>query len=104
MSTSANPVILSIQSHVAWGYVGNSAAVFALQRLGFDVLQVHTVLFSNHTGYGQFRGQILSSPETTRQRCCCGMPYASSCVRAAAHSVRLAISRSNRVVTSWCRC
>ena len=46
---------------MAWGYVGNSAAVFALQRLGFDVLQVHTVLFSNHTGYGQFRGQILSA-------------------------------------------
>ena len=61
MSTSANPVILSIQSHVAWGYVGNSAAVFALQRMGFEVLQVHTVLFSNHTGYGQFRGQILSA-------------------------------------------
>ncbi|MDR2331742.1 MAG: pyridoxal kinase PdxY [Comamonas sp.] len=58
---ASRPVILSIQSHVAWGYVGNSAAVFALQRLGFDVLQVHTVLFSNHTGYGQFRGQILSA-------------------------------------------
>ena len=60
-TTTANPVILSIQSHVAWGYVGNSAAVFALQRMGFEVLQVHTVLFSNHTGYGQFRGQILSA-------------------------------------------
>lgn len=61
MSTSAKPVILSIQSNVAWGYVGNSAAVFTLQRMGFEVLQVHTVLFSNHTGYGQFRGQILSA-------------------------------------------
>ena len=61
MRTDAKPVILSIQSNVAWGYVGNSAAVFTLQRLGFDVLQVHTVLFSNHTGYGQFRGQILSA-------------------------------------------
>ena len=61
MSAPARPIILSIQSHVAWGYVGNSAAVFALQRLGFEVLQVHTVLFSNHTGYGQFRGQILSA-------------------------------------------
>lgn len=61
MRTDAKPVILSIQSNVAWGYVGNSAAVFSLQRLGFDVLQVHTVLFSNHTGYGQFRGQILSA-------------------------------------------
>ena len=61
MRSDAKPVILSIQSNVAWGYVGNSAAVFTLQRLGFDVLQVHTVLFSNHTGYGQFRGQILSA-------------------------------------------
>ena len=61
MTRTAKPLILSIQSNVAWGYVGNSAAVFALQRLGFDVLQVHTVLFSNHTGYGQFRGQILSA-------------------------------------------
>ena len=61
MSNLAKPVILSIQSNVAWGYVGNSAAVFTLQRLGFDVLQVHTVLFSNHTGYGQFRGQIMSA-------------------------------------------
>ena len=61
MNLPTKPLILSIQSNVAWGYVGNSAAVFALQRLGFDVLQVHTVLFSNHTGYGQFRGQILSA-------------------------------------------
>ena len=61
MTRIAKPIVLSIQSNVAWGYVGNSAAVFALQRLGFDVLQVHTVLFSNHTGYGQFRGQILSA-------------------------------------------
>ena len=61
MTRTAKPIVLSIQSNVAWGYVGNSAAVFALQRLGFDVLQVHTVLFSNHTGYGQFRGQILSA-------------------------------------------
>ena len=61
MPTSTQPLILSIQSHVAGGYVGNSAAVFTLQRLGFEVLAVHTVLFSNHTGYGQFRGQILSA-------------------------------------------
>ena len=61
MPTSTKPLILSIQSHVAWGYVGNSAAVFTLQRLGFEVLAVHTVLFSNHTGYGQFRGQVLGA-------------------------------------------
>ena len=49
--------ILSIQSHVTYGHVGNSAAVFPLQRLGFEVWPVMTVLFSNHTGYGAFRGR-----------------------------------------------
>ena len=43
--------ILSLQSHVAYGHVGNSAAVFALQRLGVEVWPIHTVQFSNHTGY-----------------------------------------------------
>jgi pyridoxine kinase len=48
--------ILSIQSHVAYGYAGNSAAVFPLQRLGHEVWPVLTVNFSNHTGYGAWRG------------------------------------------------
>jgi pyridoxine kinase len=48
--------VLSIQSHVAYGYVGNSAAVFPLQRLGHEVWPVLTVNFSNHTGYGAWRG------------------------------------------------
>ena len=48
--------ILSIQSHVAFGHAGNSAAVFPLQRLGHDVYPVLTVTFSNHTGYGATRG------------------------------------------------
>lgn len=48
--------ILSIQSSVAVGHVGNSAAVFPLQRLGFEVWQVPTVLFSNHPGYDSHRG------------------------------------------------
>ena len=52
--------ILSIQSAVAYGHVGNSAAVFPLQRLGFEVLPVNTVLFSNHTGYGSWRGHVLT--------------------------------------------
>src|SRR4029453_16476709 len=43
--------ILSIQSHVAYGHVGNSAAVFPLQRLGHEVWPIHTVAFSNHLGY-----------------------------------------------------
>lgn len=51
--------IISIQSHVAYGHVGNSAAVFPLQRLGHEVWPVNTVLFSNHTGYGAWRGQVL---------------------------------------------
>ena len=43
--------ILSLQSHVAYGYVGNRAAVFPLQRLGHEVIAINTVQFSNHTGY-----------------------------------------------------
>lgn len=50
--------ILSIQSHVAYGYVGNRAAVFCLQRMGFDVIAVNTVQFSNHTGYGEWEGDV----------------------------------------------
>lgn len=52
--------ILSIQSSVAYGYVGNSAAVFPLQRLGHEVWPVLTVHFSNHTGYGAWRGPMLA--------------------------------------------
>lgn len=53
--------LLSIQSHVACGHVGNSAAVFALQRLGCEVWPVHTVQFSNHPGYGQWRGSVFDA-------------------------------------------
>jgi pyridoxine kinase len=52
--------ILSIQSHVAYGHAGNSAAVFPLQRLGHDVYPVLTVTFSNHTGYGATRGPLIA--------------------------------------------
>ncbi|MGS0684863.1 pyridoxal kinase PdxY [Nakamurella sp. GG22] len=51
--------ILSIQSSVAYGHVGNSAATFPLQRLGHHVWPVITVHFSNHTGYGSWRGLVL---------------------------------------------
>ncbi|GAA3771996.1 pyridoxal kinase [Microbacterium kribbense] len=57
--------ILSIQSAVAYGHVGNSAAVFPLQRIGVDVLPVYTVNFSNHTGYGAWRGPMIS-PDDVR--------------------------------------
>lgn len=51
--------ILSIQSWVSYGHVGNAAAVFPLQRLGFEVWSIHTVQFSNHTGYGHWTGTIF---------------------------------------------
>lgn len=53
--------LLSIQSHVAYGHAGNSAAVFPLQRLGVEVWPVHTVQFSNHTGYGSWKGEVFGA-------------------------------------------
>ena len=54
--------ILSIQSHVAYGHVGNASAVFPMQRLGVDVWPIHTVQFSNHTGYGAWKGRVFDGP------------------------------------------
>lgn len=54
-------MLLSIQSHVAYGHVGNAAAVFPLQRLGIEVLPVHTVQFSNHVGYGPPQGSVMDA-------------------------------------------
>lgn len=48
--------LLSFNSHVVYGYVGNAAGVFALQRLGLEAWPVHTVRLSNHPGYGGFAG------------------------------------------------
>lgn len=53
--------VLSIQSWVSHGHVGNAAALFALQRLGIDAAGVHTVQFSNHTGYGAWRGEVFDA-------------------------------------------
>jgi pyridoxine kinase len=53
--------LLSIQSHVAYGHVGNSAAVFPLQRIGVEVWPVDTVQFSNHTGYGAWTGEVFGA-------------------------------------------
>jgi pyridoxine kinase len=58
--------ILSIQSAVAYGHVGNSAAVFPLQRIGVEVFPVYTVNFSNHTGYGAWRGPMID-PSDVRE-------------------------------------
>lgn len=54
--------ILSIQSHVAYGHVGNASATFPMQRLGCEVWAIHTVQFSNHTGYGQWTGRVFDGP------------------------------------------
>ncbi|HEV7874178.1 MAG TPA: pyridoxal kinase PdxY, partial [Enterovirga sp.] len=51
--------ILSIQSHVAFGHVGNASATFPMQRLGHEVWPIHTVQFSNHTGYGSWTGRVF---------------------------------------------
>jgi pyridoxine kinase len=55
--------VLSIQSHVAYGYVGGKAAVFPLQLLGYDVDVVNTVNFSNHSGYARMGGTKTSAKE-----------------------------------------
>jgi pyridoxine kinase len=52
--------ILSIQSWVAYGHVGNASAMFPLQRLGAEVWAINTVQFSNHTGYGHWTGDVFS--------------------------------------------
>ena len=53
--------ILSIQSHVVYGHVGNSAAVFPLQRLGREVWPLMTVQFSSHLGYAGWRGRAFDA-------------------------------------------
>src|SRR5215210_7787368 len=56
-------VVLSIQSSVAYGHVGNSAATFPLMRIGVEVWPVLTVHFSNHTGYPSWRGPLLAATD-----------------------------------------
>ncbi len=53
--------LVSIQSHVVYGHVGNSAAVFPLQRMGVEVWPIYTVQFSNHTGYGAWKGEVFGA-------------------------------------------
>ncbi|MCW5731174.1 MAG: pyridoxal kinase [Alphaproteobacteria bacterium] len=57
------PFVLSVQSQVLWGHVGNSAAAFALQRLGFEVLAAPTVLLAHHPGHGRPAGFVLPAAE-----------------------------------------
>lgn len=61
--STASPRILSIQSSVVYGYVGNKASVFPLQLLGFDVDPIHTCQLSNHTGYASFKGRRTTGEE-----------------------------------------
>jgi pyridoxine kinase len=58
-------IVLSFQSEVVRGHVGNAAARFALQRVGIDVWAVPTVLLSNHPGHGRFRGETTSAAAIT---------------------------------------
>jgi pyridoxine kinase len=55
--------VLSIQSSVAYGRVGNRAAVLILERLGHDVWPLDTVAFSNHPAHGAFRGRVVPAGE-----------------------------------------
>ncbi|MFM8800309.1 MAG: pyridoxal kinase PdxY [Tagaea sp.] len=55
--------VLSIQSWVAYGHVGNASAVFPMQRMGVEVWAIHTVMFSNHTGYGKWRGPVFPAEQ-----------------------------------------
>jgi pyridoxine kinase len=57
------PTVLSVQSRVAYGHVGNAASVFALQRLGIEAWALDTVAFSNHTGHGRWRGSAVAASE-----------------------------------------
>ena len=56
------PTVLSIQSRVAYGHVGNAASVFPLQRLGIEAWALDTVAFSNHTGHGRWKGSVVPAP------------------------------------------
>lgn len=61
--TSGNCRVFSIQSHVVSGYVGNKAATFPLQLLGFEVDAINSVQFSNHTWYEHVKGQVLNADD-----------------------------------------
>ena len=60
------PTVLSVQSRVAYGHVGNAASVFPLQRLGIEAWALDTVAFSNHTGHGQWRGAVGAGGDDRR--------------------------------------
>src|SRR6478672_13653289 len=57
------PTVLSVQSRVAYGHVGNAASVFPLQRLGIEAWALDTVAFSTHTGHGRWRGAAVAAAQ-----------------------------------------
>lgn len=59
-----NPCILSFSSQVVSGHVGNSAAQFAMQRLGFEVLAVPTIVLGHHKGHEREPHQWLIDAKT----------------------------------------
>ncbi|XP_059165424.1 pyridoxal kinase-like isoform X2 [Physella acuta] len=63
MTAQGEKRVLSIQSSVVFGYVGNKSATFPLQLHGYDVSTINSVQFSNHTGYGKWKGQVLNAEE-----------------------------------------
>ncbi|KAI4502556.1 hypothetical protein M0802_002468 [Mischocyttarus mexicanus] len=63
MNSKQIPRVLSIQSHVISGYVGNKSATFPLQLLGFEVDAINSVQLSNHSGYKVFKGQVLNDKD-----------------------------------------
>lgn len=57
--------VITVQSHVSSGHVGNAAAEYPLRRMGFDVVAVHTALLAHHPGHGAFHGAVVPA-ETVR--------------------------------------
>ncbi|MGY4624805.1 pyridoxal kinase [Bradyrhizobium sp. USDA 4486] len=54
-------LVISIQSQVVHGHVGNSAAAYAMQAEGVNVAAVPTTLLSNHPRYLTLRGRVLET-------------------------------------------
>jgi len=65
-SYAGDQAVLSIQSQVAYGHVGNSAATLPLQRLGFEVIAINTVQLAHHPGHGSWCGHKVE-PERIAQ-------------------------------------
>ena len=65
MSREADPRVLSIQSHVVRGYVGNKSATLALQSLGVEVDPLNNLQFSNSKGYKHCQGQVLDAQQVS---------------------------------------